>query len=291
MRATIVSVAIAVFILASLANAAVSVVGNFWNRGDNTLSRIPRYYAEAETGTCETPVRRGGDENRLVVLRIDDPQAYVWTETVERMVGDTGDRGWRPVLGIIPNHLEEDEAFSAFLSEHACEFETAQHGYAHNRDGDYDTPEFDGIGEAEAREKLRKGRDILEGITGESVNTFIPPQNRVDPDIGHIFRKMGYAIVSGLGEGTYDSDISSYDFENDRLIPVKDILAGCENRFLEGKACVVMLHPQDYATDGVTDPEKYRLFTELLDGLESQNASVVTFKELRKILAESEVSE
>lgn len=289
MRATIVSVAIAVFILASIGNAAVSVVGNFWNRGDNTFSRIPHYYAEAEARTCEAPERPDGDENRLVVLRIDDPQAYVWTGTVERMVGDTGAHGWRPVLGIIPNHLEEDEAFSTFLAEHACEFETAQHGYAHNRDGDYDTPEFDGIGEEEAREKLRMGRDILERVTGESVSTFIPPQNRVDPDIGHLFKKMGYAIFSGLGEGTYDSDISSYDFEHDRLIPVEDILAGCEERFETGNACVIMLHPQDYATDGITDPEKYRLFTDLLDGLESRDASVVTFKELRKILAERDI--
>jgi len=289
LRPTIAAVAIGLFVMASLVNAASSVFGNFWNGGDNLLSWIPEYAEIAsyeEPDECDRMPRDLTVFDRLVVLRIDDPQAFIWTDVVKLMVTDAKSRGYRPVLGIIPNHLEEDRLFSLYLREHSCEYEAAQHGFAHHKDGDYDTPEFDDIDPWDAEDKLRQGRGILERVTGQDISVFIPPQNRIDPDITHVFEDMGYGIVSALGTGKYDSDVSTYDFEADRMVPPEDILAGCEIHFSEGNQCVIMLHPQDYATGGKMDPEKYRSYARLLDGLESGNVTVVTFSELRKILAE-----
>lgn len=282
-RPTVAALAISVVVLASIMNAAVSVVGNFWNGGDNTLSLVPGY-VKASLGTCEEPVRaEPGDPSRLVVLRIDDPQAFVWTDVVRRMVGDASLRGWKTVLGIIPNRLEEDHDFSFYLKENACRFEVAQHGFAHHRDGDYDLPEFDDISLSEAREKLVKGRAILERVTGTAVRTFIPPQNTIDPEIEHVFEETGYSLISRYGSGPYDSDISTYEFQAGYMVPVPDILEACSWRFDEGEACIIMLHPQDYATDGSLDEEKYRSYIELLDGIEAMNASVLTLQELQEL--------
>lgn len=282
-RPTVAALVISVVVLASITNAAVSVIGNFWNGGDNALSFVPDY-VKASIGTCEPPAREKPDDpNRLVVLRIDDPQAFVWTDVVKRMVGDASGHGWKTVLGIIPNGLDGDSDFSLYLKENACRFEVAQHGFAHHRDGDYDLPEFDDISVADAREKLLKGRELLERVTGTAVRSFIPPQNVIDPDIEYLFKQTGYSLVSTIGSGPYDSDISTYDFVEERMIPVPDILGACGSRFEEGEACIIMLHPQDYATDGALDEGKYRSYTELLDGLETMDASVLTLQELQEL--------
>jgi peptidoglycan/xylan/chitin deacetylase (PgdA/CDA1 family) len=287
-RSTIISVAIGLFILASIINASVSVFGDFWNKGDNIFSWVPEYTELAthkeDENTCDRPTPDVSEGDQVVVLRIDDPQAYIWTDVVKLMIADARSYGYKPVLGIIPNKLEEDQLFSLYLKEHSCEYEAAQHGFAHHKDGDYDTPEFDDIDPWEAEAKLEEGREILERVTGQNITTFIPPQNRIDPDITHVFEELGYPIVSALGENRYDSDISTYEFEGDYLVPVDDVLSGCDRRFAEGKACVIMLHPQDYATDGAFEAWKYQYYSELLEGLRMRDVTVVTMKELRKIL-------
>jgi peptidoglycan/xylan/chitin deacetylase (PgdA/CDA1 family) len=288
LRPTIAAVAIGIFITASLTNAAISVFGNFWNRGDNMFSWVPEYTELAtykgDEDACDRATPDVSVDDRLVVLRIDDPQAYVWTDVVKLMVADARSYGYKPVLGIIPNKLEEDQLFSLYLKEHSCEYEAAQHGFAHHKDGDYDTPEFDDIDPWEAEEKLEQGREILERVTGQNITTFIPPQNRIDTDITYIFEDMGYPIVSAIGENRYDSDISTYEFEEDYLVSAEDVLSSCDRRFADGKVCVIMLHPQDYATDGAFEAWKYQYYTDLLEGLQMRDVTVVTMKELRKIL-------
>lgn len=288
LRPTIAAVAIGIFILASLTNAAISVFGNFWNRGDNMFSWVPEYtelatYKEDE-GACDRSTPDASVDDRLVVLRIDDPQAYIWTDVVKLMVADARSYGYKPVLGIIPNKLDEDRLFSLYLSEHACEFEIAQHGFYHHKDGDYDIPEFGSISEEEAEWRLDEGQRILGTLTTEPITTFIPPQNIIDPDILHLFDESGFTVISRYDDAPYDADISTYEYEGGYLENVEDVLAACDERFAAKDACILMLHPQDYATDGEVDSEKYRSYTTLLDSLQSRNVKVVTFKELRKIL-------
>lgn len=286
-RPTIATVAISIFILASIINAAVSVFGNFWNRGDNMFFWIPEYAtltSYENEDACNHPMTDVTVTDRLVVLRIDDPQAYIWTDVVKLMIADARSYGYKPVLGIIPNKLEDDRLFSLYLSEHACEFEIAQHGFYHHKNGDYDIPEFGSISEKEAEWRLNEGRRILEALASEPITTFIPPQNMIDPDVLHLFDDAGFTVISRYDDALYDADISTYEYKGGYLEDVDEVLSACDERFAAEDACILTLHPQDYATDGEVDSKKYRSYTELLDGLRARDVNVVTFKELRKIL-------
>lgn len=280
----VLSVAIALVLNAAIFSVAAYGIRAAWNHGENNLSRVMGTYRETVAGTCEPRPLDVTRKDRLVVFRIDDAQPFLWTGIVERMVADATARDGRVVLGVIPKDILQDSVFSRYLRMRSCEFEIAQHGYSHRHDGNYDQPEFDGISEADAAERIAKGRDILETLSDEPITSFIPPQNTISENLDHLFDASGFEVISGYATEEFDAVVSTYDFGTHALIPPADVLRACDGKFEAGRTCIVMLHPQDYATDDRLDETKYRAYLELLDGLGARGAKVVTFRELLGIL-------
>lgn len=58
------------------------------------------------------------------------------------------------------------------------------------------------------------------------------------------------------------------------------MIRDCEATFQTEGTCVVMLHPQDFVTDGVLDAEKYREYELLLEEIKERDYNVVRFKDM-----------
>ena len=63
------------------------------------------------------------------------------------------------------------------------------------------------------------------------------------------------------------------------MIPNDVVVADCMRALDEKNLCVVMLHPQDYASGSRIDEEKYALYVDLLDRLSMLDARFVTFQD------------
>ncbi|NTW14323.1 MAG: DUF2334 domain-containing protein [Candidatus Moranbacteria bacterium] len=280
----ILAILIALFVNGIILMVAFFGIRLTWNWGENNATKAESVYERFFPAACEARSLEATRDDRLAVIRIDDPQALVWTDIVKRMVTDATAKKARVVLGVIPNGLEKDWGFSTFLRTHSCEFEIAQHGFSHQHDGDFDQPEFDGLTESEMLDRIRKGRRVLEGLVNDRVTSFIPPQNSVSPILERVLSAMGYSVVSGYDTGEFDAVVSTYDFDRHAIVPVGSIFEKCDEKFAAHRSCVIMLHPQDYVTDDRVDEEKYRSYLELLQGFSERGVKVVTFGELQEIL-------
>lgn len=208
-----------------------------------------------------------------IILRLDDVESYTWGVT-EMMITDTLNRGIPLTLGVIPLHLENNSGLVDLIQDRRCDLEIALHGWNHRGD----IPEFSGIGKGVAFDKLKRGKMYLEELFGVEVITFIPPQNVISRKAEGALSAAGFKILSSEGVDYLDYDVSTYDFPNKRVVPTSEVIEKCTDAFIEDNVCVIMLHPQDYATDEVLDTEKYTEYTLLLDELEKLDTSFITFK-------------
>lgn len=228
---------------------------------------------------CEPlPVNKG---HKMAVLRVDDIQAFVWTNISEKIINDAYVREIPLVLGVIPKDLKEDGDFYKFLRKRRCHFEIAQHGWEHNVGDDGVTPEFRGKTKKEASEMIAKGKKIIEALSREKVTTFIPPNNEYSEGTKEALKDAKIQFVSSEGKEYFDVDTSVYNYDTDSLTPADKIISDCENEFMESNLCVIMAHPQDFADGNRLNEEKYKIYTELLDKLQNSSVSFVRFKDFR----------
>lgn len=221
------------------------------------------------------PIENASNSKDVVILRLDDVQAYTWANISMKIIDDAFTRNAPLVVGVIPKGLEEDKEMVRFLEKNSCNLEIALHGYNHRQD----VPEFGAISEREARKKIEKGKTILEELTNEPIVTFIPPNNAYSIAAGLALMKSGFKTISSGGGGGLDFTASTYDFGTNELIPVKDVVDKCEKAFDRNKPCVIMLHPQDYATNGLLDEAKYSNYLMLLDELKRRNVFFTTMRD------------
>ncbi len=73
-----------------------------------------------------------------VILRLDDVQAYGWSDVSIRMMDDAISNDMPIVAGIIPKDLAEDKKLVNFLERESCNIEFALHGYDHGAISDFD---------------------------------------------------------------------------------------------------------------------------------------------------------
>lgn len=220
-------------------------------------------------------------KTKIAVLRVDDIQAFAWTNISERIINDAESRKIPLVLGVIPKDLKKDGDFYKFLRKRRCHFEIAQHGWEHNVGDDGVTPEFRGKTKKQAFEMIAKGKKIIETFSREKVLTFIPPNNEYSEGTREALKDAKIPFVSSEGKEYFDVDTSVYNYDTDSLITVDKIISDCENEFMESNLCVIMAHPQDFSDGSSLNEEKYKIYTELLDKFQNSDVSFVRFKDLR----------
>ncbi len=236
------------------------------------LSGLNLNLSPKENIQCRMVYNQIGDRN--IVLRIDDIQANYNKDIEIKMLDELKKRNLTASLGVIPVSLFEDKEISKYLTENRCDFEIALHGYDNS---DY---EFDFMVYLEAKEKLKKGLEVLNQIE-PNIITFIPPNNRLSEGAEKAVFEDSIKIISG---GSWNSEygftISTYDWINNYLNNASYVLDNCRNTLANNKTCIIMIHPQDFTTNNKFDESKYKEFLKLLDGVKRLNANVVNFRDI-----------
>ncbi|MFC1727369.1 DUF2334 domain-containing protein, partial [Patescibacteria group bacterium] len=170
----------------------------------------------------------------------------------------------------------QDQTLIDYLKNKQCSLEIALHGWDHQNN----PPEFAEISEEEAYLRLTQGKNVLEEIFDDSIITFIPPHNQYSPEAKKALENTGFKVVSSEGDRQFDYTVSTFDSEKDRLNLVSEVIKECQAGLEENNLCVVMLHPQDYATDLKLDKSKYQSYLKLLDELKGLEVSLTTFSNI-----------
>ncbi len=245
---------------------------------------------------CEDAVKQGlTQDSKLVILRLDDVQAWAWRDIAMRITEDTLKRDIAITLGVIPKDLGDDKVMVEFLREksHDQNIEIAQHGTTHSG------AEFAHLGKWEALKLANAGKEELVTTLGVKPTTFIPPENAYSESTTSALKSLDFEVLSaGFNELEFDGKMQKIGFTTStaqtqsdhqaRLILSSEVASACNETSNPLKVCVIMIHPQDYANeDGTIDEAKYAYFTELLDRLETEkNFFFFTFEDLFSCLQE-----
>ena len=225
-----------------------------------------------KTNNCEFIHHEVGKNN--IVIRIDDIQGNYNRDLQVKMLEDLKKKGLTASLAVIPLNLMEDELMVNYLYQNKCNFEIGLHGYDNN---DY---EFATLNYQQAKEKLEKGLKILNRIE-EDVFTFIPPNNEFSDEAEQAVYDSDIEIISaGHWNSKYGFSISSYDWLNHEIRDAQEVLDECQEDLDRYEICIIMVHPQDYTTNGQVDLTHYNEYLELLSGIKLMDANVVTFRDL-----------
>jgi hypothetical protein len=231
------------------------------------------------TYKCQ-PVKEDYSDKKII-LRLDDIQAFAYSEISEMMISDSISHNMKLVLGVIPHNLTQDAFITDVLKKNDCNLELALHGWDHSISPETGLYEFEDMDEAEAAGKIREGKSILEQIGGQPVVTFVPPGNLISSSTKKVLNQEGIKYLSGDMESSiYGIDATTYDFQNKKLNDNSEILNKCNERFSKNKFCVIVIHPQDYLTDDKIDQDKYSQFINLLDELRKEQVLSITFRSL-----------
>lgn len=246
--------------------------------GDNNMVVIRDLLYRCEAKPAEI-------KEKNVILRLDDVQAYGWTDLSIRMMKDAIEHDFPIVAGVIPKDIRTDRDITHFLTREHCHIELAMHGYDHGigeYGGNSGEGEFASLNGAESLVRIQAGLRELERITSSRITTFIPPRNQLSEDARKVVIDFGMDIISSEGDGYFDYDASTWDFNVNEPTSAESVIEDCEGVFSEGKqVCVIMLHPQDFSSGNVVDQDRYEEYTELLDYLYEENISVLRFSDLR----------
>lgn len=217
------------------------------------------------------------ENNKKVVLRIDDVQAHYLRDISIKIAKDAFSHKAPVVFGVIPYGIEDDKEIYSFMQKNACNVELAQHGWNHSTN----PPEFKNLSKDEAYEKIVKGKEVLENITSKDVVTFIPPENAYSNGTAIALKELGFEVLTGEGEGFHDYHASFYNHDRQTFVQVSEILNTCNNVYDSGnELCVILIHPRDFTTNDRLNPVKYNQYLILLDELVKRDVSFVTFRDL-----------
>jgi predicted deacetylase len=231
------------------------------------------------------------DQNKkMVILRLDDVQAFSWSDISMKIVQDAYIFNAPIVMGVIPKWLYTDSILTQFLKRENCNIEIAIHGWDHfgkksNTVPPYYITEFGDSTYAEARRRIQLGREILQPLSDEPLTTFIPPFNLISQEALDGIMDEGIKINSALWTWAYDYHSTTYNFDQKRIVTVEEVIKNCEWAFVQNGLCVIMMHPQDYAKpDKTLDTELYnKYYLELLGNLSKMDVVFVTFRDILKM--------
>ena len=217
-----------------------------------------------------------------IILRIDDVQAFGWSDVSIRMINDAFRREMPVVLGVIPKNIKKDHKIARYLKRNECNIEIALHGYDHSvifdKKGE-EYGEFAFLDFNSARRRIVLAKEEIKQVIDKDINVFIPPNNQISKEAIIAAKKEGLNIVSGRGEDKFDYHSKTWSFEKNELISPEETIAVCEKVFSSGgDLCIIMIHPQDYIdVNHKLDEGKYVEYIKLLDYISEKNISVLTF--------------
>ncbi len=221
----------------------------------------------------------------MVILRLDDVQAFSWSDISIKMMEDALASGLPIVAGVIPKNISEDKKTIEFLKRNDCNIQIAVHGYDHGP-SEYDNEtsgEFAHLDKIETQQRLALAKEEIAKIATSESYVFIPPQNELSAAARTTLGEEGFSVISSEGTGYYDYDAASWSFKNKSFISASQTILDCITTFNEGDdLCVIMLHPQDYTKDDQTiDESLYNEYKKILSYLNTEDISVVTYAEVK----------
>jgi predicted deacetylase len=239
-------------------------------------------FAQATLTPCTKTLHQRTDRN--VILRLDDVQAYGWTDIAMLLMRDAYDRGYPTVAGVIPKNIHTQPELVRFLKQHGCMLEIAVHGWDHlpvtvsDRPGE-EFGEFAFLDAAEATARIELALRALRSVSKTHPITFIPPHNQLSHASARVLEEYRIPLISSEGDGHFDYHAATWDFDRNSFVRARSVIADCEARFAQGHTlCVIMLHPQDFANaDLALDPARYREYLTILEYIAETNISVMRF--------------
>lgn len=224
-------------------------------------------------------------DERTIILRLDDVQGFARNNISINLTDTILRNDMSVTLGVVPGlDIDKDAVIKNYLVSKSTNprVEIAQHGYTHQE-------HYGQMNEKEAYRITKLGRQKMISILGVSPVTFIPPYLEYNVDTLKAIKKLDFKIISPEEEYRIDKKILIVGYNvftkselSSELNPVDNIVNGCNGYLNMRNLCVVLIHPQDYASsDGVNmDSVKYNEFVKLLNGLKTLNARSVRFKDL-----------
>lgn len=229
-------------------------------------------------------------DDKIVVLRLDDVQAFAWSDISMKMIRDAYAYNAPVVAGVIPKTLKEEATIVNFLKREKCNIEIAIHGWDH-----YGKPpeivgtpyvtEFWQISFEKAKQRIGSGIMELQRYNGKKAPiTFIPPFNDISGPARAAAEELWIQVVSSIGSGLYDYHSTTYNFDKKRIVPVEMIIEECQKTFSTQSICVIMMHPQDYSNEEKQLDEKlyHDYYIGLLEFLKKSNVKFATFEQLKQ---------
>ena len=218
--------------------------------------------------------------SNMVVLRLDDVQAYAWHPTTERIIEDALARHMPMVLAVIPQGLRDDWPRYKYLRTIRCNVEFAVHGWDHIPSSE-GHGEFFNLSKDDAEKRIAAGMQVLDRMARSPIRTFIPPNNEYSTSTAEALIDLHFDRVSVYGDEAMDGKTATFDFEANAPIPPAEIISDCAAVFKNGEhLCTIMIHPQDYTSNGAFDPAKYAKYRELLTLIQSNQFTVVRFEDV-----------
>ena len=243
-------------------------------------------YSEANEGAAAATQFTPPSE-RVIILRLDDIQAYGWDEAAANITETVLERNMSITLGLIPSGMENPSPMRNYLIEKARNplVEIAQHG-TDSHDDDLWKTDVDAVYTTGS-----KGLEKIARYTGVRPITFVAPMNEYTLESTEALAKLGFRILSAresefrnngyLTLVGYTTQTKIYGEEG--LVDISKITYLCNLSLSSKNVCVIMIHPQDYVgNDNRIDPEKYSTFLSMLNELQKLDARFVTFKDLVK---------
>ncbi len=254
---------------------------NLITTNDMNISQPVIRYLDNQNLRAEKPTERA------IILRMDDVQGYLWNALVINLTDSMLQKNMSVTLAVIPNRsLNDDVVMRKYLLDKIKNprIEIAQHGFNHKEN------EYLNLSEADAYNITRSGQDILRNYLRVEPVTFVPPYDEYNGNTTKAISKLGFKIISAKrGEFQFNENMTYIGFNaetkisnQNNLIPVPDVLNDCRKSLNDRNLCVIIIHPQDYADNGIINGTKYAEFVNLLEGLKGLNAKSATFKDLLK---------
>ncbi len=240
---------------------------------DNTVPLVP-------LPICETASTTAPSTNKVAILRVDDIQAYSWSETSLHIMNDAAARNIPLNIGLIPFRISTDRAVVNALRTYSCLHEVALHGYDHGYSINHAGAEFASYNQVDASARIAMGLAELAQIELPRPTTWIPPRNQHSAGTIAAVKDHNFTVLSAEGDNEFDYDTSVTDYSFGSLVAVEDIVSVCNDTLAKESECVIMIHPQDFVDGPDHDDDLYQThYIALLDTLISDGYSFTTFQD------------
>ncbi len=214
-----------------------------------------------------------------IILRLDDARTY--SEPTKIVVNELLKENVTVTLGIIPRHLEDDEEFAAYIKSIKDDprVEIAQHGVTH-------TESDRELNESE----ILTGYNKIQSVLGVRPVTYSAPFNDLDRSSVDVLSKYFKGITGEWGvlkEGEIAQlghTVSNYAISQDENRTVQEVIDRCDDSLSRTNYCVVLIHPQEFATNmsnatEISEEQMEELRT-MIRGLKDLNATFKNFKDV-----------